>query len=63
MYVKRNKHPYPQWICAPCGSKYGRTDCKVATWHIDTCDLCKKEDVRVTEPRDYGHLKPGWENK
>jgi hypothetical protein len=53
---------YPQWICHECGVKYGKKECGVATWHQGKCDVCGKEKM-VTEPRDYGHLKDGWENE
>lgn len=52
--------PYPNWICFECGNKYGRRECGVATWHPSVCGICGKEDI-VTEPRDFGHLKDGWE--
>jgi hypothetical protein len=29
--------------------------------HLDTCGICDKENVVVTEPRDYGHLKKNWD--
>ena len=51
---------YPAWICSDCGNKWGRKECGVATWHPDTCGLCGAKTI-VTEPRDYGHLKDGWE--
>lgn len=52
---------YPAWICSECGEKHGRRQVNpYATWHEDTCDICGKTDL-VTEPRDYGHLKDGWE--
>lgn len=54
---------YPQWICSSCGDKHGNRQCGLATWHTDTCDVCGAKDVMVTEPRDYGHLKSGWENE
>lgn len=53
---------YPDWICADCGDKYGNKECGVSTWHMDICDICG-ETKPVTEPRDFGHLKKGWENK
>lgn len=52
---------YPAWVCIDCGRKYGRRqtahDC---TWHPDNCGICGKHAI-VTEPRDFGHLRPGWE--
>lgn len=55
------ERPYPQWICSPCGREFGRREAGLSTWHEgDACDLCGA-DVPVTEPRDFGHLKPGWD--
>lgn len=51
---------YPRWICAPCGTKYGKRPAGISTWHTDTCGICGAATV-VTEPRDYGHLKKGWQ--
>jgi hypothetical protein len=51
---------YPAWICAPCGLKYGNKPVGTACWHIDVCGVCGNT-APVTEPRDYGHLKAGWE--
>lgn len=51
---------YPAWVCYPCGSKHGRREVnRVATLHEDTCGICGQVAL-VTEPRDYGHLKPSW---
>jgi len=50
---------YPAWICSPCGRKYGRRECGIATWHEDDCGVCGERGM-VTEPRDFGHLKDGW---
>jgi len=52
---------YPNWICHDCGTKYGLRECGVATWHMDTCGVCGTK-APVTEPRDYGHLKDGWQD-
>lgn len=51
---------YPAQICNGCGLQHGRRDCGIATWYPGTCDICG-EHAFVTEPRDFGHLKPGWE--
>jgi hypothetical protein len=54
---------YPQWICATCGMEHGNKQTPgIATWHYGTCDICKKDHVPVTEPRDFGHLKETWKN-
>jgi hypothetical protein len=55
--------PYPDWICAECGRKHGKRpegNPHGATWHVDECGVCG-ETVEVTEPRDFGHLKEGWD--
>lgn len=55
---------YPTWICDACGQRLGRgwPNGHVATFHFGRCDVCGRED-RVTQPRDYGHLKDGWEQE
>jgi hypothetical protein len=55
------KAEYPTWVCLDCGLKYGWHDAGVATWHEDTCGICGRV-TGVTEPRDFGHLRPGWED-
>ena len=45
------------WVCHECGVKHGTRNpigSRAATYHEDTCDMCGKENVYVTEPRDYG---------
>ena len=63
---------YPSWICWDCGNKYGAwyqggtyTGPKVhcSTNHYGTCGICGNAEVSVTEPRDYGGLVKGWDNK
>jgi hypothetical protein len=57
------KKKYPDWICNSCGSLYGkRPDGNPygATYHLDACDICGLHGD-VTEPRDFGHLKEGWD--
>jgi len=46
---------YPAWICSDCGRKHGRMpDGHLATYHAgDTCGWCGRDDVPVTEPRDW----------
>lgn len=56
------KPEYPVWICGKCGVKYGKKPCGTATWHSDTCGVCGNWRS-VTEPRDFGHLKDGWEKE
>lgn len=57
------KKKYPDWICNSCGSLYGkRPDGNPygATYHLDACDICGLHGD-VTEPRDFGHLREGWD--
>ncbi len=56
---------YPAWICSRCGHRYGRgmKPGHCFTIHQDTCGVCGRMEVSVTEPRDYGHLKDGWEQQ
>jgi hypothetical protein len=58
--LRRRGDAYPQWICSPCGRRHGRSQPELATWHDGRCDICGAA-AAVTEPRDFGHLKPGWE--
>lgn len=51
---------YPDWVCDDCGTKWGRRVPNMCTMHIGTCGVCGRA-AAVTEPRDYGHLRPGWE--
>jgi len=53
---------YPVWICADCGEKYGRRECGIACWHVDTCGICGEKKL-CTEPRDFGHLKDNYLNE
>lgn len=53
---------YPHWLCRDCGTRHGQHPPRITTWHPGQCGLCKRRDVPVTEPRDFGHLRPGWEN-
>ena len=42
------------WICTKCAYENGATweDGHLATFHDDTCDVCRKVKA-VTEPRDF----------
>lgn len=51
---------YPSSICAECGEQHGRRAVGIATWTVMPCDLCGC-NVPCTEPRDFGHLREGWE--
>ncbi len=64
------RKPYPDWVCHPCGMTWGLWYSRgeyvgpphtCSTMHLDTCGICNKENVSVTEPRDYGHLKKNWD--
>ena len=58
------RKPYPSWICDECGRLHGKRpegNPYGATWHIDTCGVCGTAGVEVTECRDFGHLKEGWD--
>ena len=56
------KDDCPAWVCSACGSKYGTRIPVMATWHMGRCGVCGVMAV-VTEPRDYGHLQPGWRDE
>lgn len=53
---------YPTWICFSCGNKYGKRQAGICTIHPGKCGVCGCEAM-VTEPRDFGHLKDGWQNE
>jgi hypothetical protein len=60
-FIFRKK--YPDWICGSCGRVHGKRpegNPYGATYHIGKCGICG-EECEVTEPRDFGHLKEGWE--
>ena len=52
----------PAWVCHDCGIFHGRRLCGIATFHTDKCGVCNKTTT-VTEPRDYGYLKAGWDER
>lgn len=69
MARKVSRKQYPVWICHACGVRYGSwyrngeyigPANMYSTCHCGTCDVCEKENITVTEPRDYGHLL-NWE--
>jgi hypothetical protein len=52
----------PAWVCESCGTEWGHKECGLATWHYgDECGVCGDRDVPVTEPRDFGFLRAGWQ--
>lgn len=61
--IFKKKKLYPDWICKPCGERYGKRpegNPYGATWHYDKCGVCGNF-TETTEPRDYGYLKEGWD--
>jgi hypothetical protein len=54
---------YPEWICNQCGRLHGKRPegNSVATYHIGRCGVCGTGGIEVTEPRDFGHLREGWD--
>ena len=57
------KKKYPDWICQTCGCLYGNRpegNPYGATWHPDKCGICNNF-TETTEPRDFGHLREGWD--
>lgn len=50
----------PAWVCYPCGARYGTRIPADATWHIGPCDVCGRDHLAVTEPRDFGYLRMEW---
>ena len=60
---ENGRKPYPNWICDECGRLHGKRpegNPHGATYHIDECGICGTGGVEVTEPRDFGHLREGW---
>lgn len=54
---------YPSVICYECGLKHGtRRVNQYSSWHQSKCDVCG-DDAACTQPRDFGHLKDGWQNE
>ena len=63
----RSQHQ-PDWICHECGVQWGRwyedgeylgPNPYCATYHMGECGVCRREKS-VTEPRDYGLVRRGW---
>ena len=52
----------PAWVCDECGKRYGRRSPAMCTMHMGTCGVCGGY-AGVTEPRDYGYLRPGWRER
>ena len=47
-----------QWVCEPCGLRYGDYRAGTSTFHVGRCDVCKLT-AAVTETRDFGYLRRG----
>jgi len=52
----------PSQICYDCGLKHGTRKPYSHTVWKETCDICGGVDM-VSPPRDFGHLKEGWQNE
>lgn len=59
----------PDWVCRDCGGQWGlwwvdriysgpKHHC--STFHSGECGVCNKK-AGVTEARDYGYLRKGWQ--
>jgi hypothetical protein len=57
--LKKLKSAYK--VCLDCGHKYGVHHNRASSWWHDNCDVCGKENVLVTEARDFSFLKKGIE--
>lgn len=55
------KPEYPEWVCRDCGAQYGNRPGGLCTMHYGKCDVCG-ESKAVTQPRDFGGLRDGWED-
>lgn len=46
----------PEWVCLECAKDRGASPPPdhVYTLHPDQCGICRRKDVEVTEPRDFG---------
>ena len=58
----------PDWVCQDCGEKWGRwwdgseytgPSPYFSTFHEGSCGVCG-ETKAVTEARDFGYLRKGW---
>lgn len=57
-----NRPAQPDVVCGDCGRRYGWGPFNdFATWYEGNCGVCHQEKI-VTEPRDFGLLRPQWEN-
>ena len=70
--MKRRSAPekdQPDWVCRDCGGQWGLwwdngsysgPPVYCSTFHYGECDVCHSK-AGVTEARDYGYLKQGWQ--
>lgn len=51
----------PDWVCIDCGKEFGwgMPEGHTATFHHGLCGVCAKHKA-VTQPRDFGYLRPEW---
>lgn len=56
------ERPYPDLVCESCGSRFGQTPlaARSGTWHVGKCGVCNA-NAAVSDPRDFGGLKPEWQ--
>lgn len=60
--TKKDKKPYPSWVCHECAVEALKKDyekyrkwmkvTRIACYHEGLCEVCGKAKT-VTEPRDY----------
>lgn len=55
----------PTWVCQKCAEKYAvwvkeHRELPIAEYHSSMCDVCKRRDVGVTQPKNVGLLVEGW---
>jgi len=64
----------PTWVCGACGHRYGHwyqgiiapsilsenRQLPPADYHLSMCDVCRRRDVQVTGPSNFGYLINEW---
>lgn len=56
--------PFPELICINCSNAFGKPRFPASTWHKGTCEVCGRDDVSITESRDFKlKLSPEFEEK
>ena len=70
--MNRREDEYPQWICRECAlDNHGMIiEGHISTMHMpdqdnptDKCGWCGRNDVALTEPKDFGYPVFNPENK